>query len=45
MKNLKFQENHKAILDKILWNMTDVREGKIFGFPPYQVGNKLFAFV
>ena len=45
MRKAKFNENHKKILDSILLNIPIVTPGKMFGYPAYYVGGKLFACV
>jgi len=45
MSQTKYNENHKQILDKILLKNPEVKPGKMFGFPAYYVGGKLFACI
>ena len=41
----KYNEKHKDVLDTILLKNPIVKPGKMFGYPAYYVGNKLFACV
>lgn len=41
----KYNDSHQQILDKILLEMPLVKKGKMFGYPAYYVGGKLFACV
>lgn len=45
MGKQKFNEQHKQVLDSFLLSIPIVRPGKMFGYPAYYVGNKLFACV
>jgi TfoX/Sxy family transcriptional regulator of competence genes len=45
MSQTKYNENHKQTLDKILLQYPEVKAGKMFGFPAYYVGGKLFACI
>lgn len=45
MAKIVFNSEHKKVLDKLLLDMPDVIAGKMFGYPAYYVGNKLFACV
>lgn len=45
MTKAKYNENHKQILDSYLLNNPLVDPGKMFGYPAYYVGGKLFACV
>ncbi len=40
-----FNKTHKEMLDSILLNLPEVKEGKMFGYPAYYVHGKLFACV
>ncbi len=41
----KFNQDHKNVLDSYLLNLSIVEAGKMFGYPAYYVGGKLFACV
>ncbi len=43
--NAKYNEKHKQVLDSILLTIPAVKPGKMFGYPAYYVGGKLFACV
>jgi hypothetical protein len=45
MSKSNYNENHKQVLDKILLEITEVKPGKMFGYPAYYIGGKLFACV
>ncbi len=45
MTNQNFNKDHKEMLDSILLNLPQVKEGKMFGYPAYYVKGKLFACV
>jgi len=45
MAKAKFNQNHKEILDSLLLKIPMVEPGKMFGYPAYYVGGKLFACV
>ncbi len=45
MPKTKFKIDHKEVLDSILLNISVVDPGKMFGYPAYYVGGKLFACV
>lgn len=45
MSKTKYNENHKQILDKILLDIAEVKPGKMFGYPAYYIGGKLFACI
>ena len=45
MSKTKYNEKHKQILDKMLLKNPEVKLGKMFGFPAYYVGGKLFACI
>ena len=45
MTKVTFNKNHKEVLDSILLNLPEVKEGKMFGYPAYYVHGKLFACV
>ena len=38
---VKFNPEHKAVLDDLLLGYSNVRAGKMFGFPAYYAGKKL----
>jgi hypothetical protein len=40
---VEFKEGHKHLLDKLLPDLPRARAGKMFGFPGYYAGPKLFA--
>lgn len=40
-----FIAEHKVVLDRMLIGLPGVRAGKMFGYPGYYVGKKLFACV
>jgi hypothetical protein len=42
---MNFNPAHKTILDDLLLGNPHVRPGKMFGYPAYYVGKKLFACV
>jgi predicted DNA-binding protein (MmcQ/YjbR family) len=41
----KYNQRHKDVLDALLLDIPFVRAGKMFGYPAYYVGGKLFACV
>lgn len=41
----KFNSDHKEVLDSLLLSISIVDPGKMFGYPAYYVGGKLFACV
>ena len=43
MSNIKFNEKHKESLDSFLLDSPIVNPGKMYGYPAYYVGGKLFA--
>ena len=43
LSNVKFNENHKKSLDSFLLDIPIVNPGKMYGYPAYYVGGKLFA--
>ena len=43
MINVKFNEKHKEILDSFLLEIPIVNPGKMYGYPAYYIGGKLFA--
>ena len=43
MSNIQYNKKHKEILDSFLLNHTIVKPGKMYGYPAYYVGGKLFA--
>ena len=45
MKRISYNQDHKKVLDGILTKIPGVEPGKMFGFPAYYVGGKLFACV
>ena len=45
MAKVKFNEEHKKVLDSYLLNNPLVDPGKMFGYPAYYVGGKLFACI
>ena len=45
LSKLKYNAKHKKILDSFLLNIPIVKPGKMFGYPAYYVGGKLFASV
>jgi hypothetical protein len=45
MAKPKFNQNHKNALDSYLLDISIVDPGKMFGYPAYYVGGKLFACV
>jgi hypothetical protein len=45
MSRVQFNPTHKQVLDSILLANPLVRAGKMFGYPAYYVGKKLFACV
>lgn len=45
MAPAKYNQNHKDVLDSILLDLSIVQPGKMFGYPAYYVGGKLFACV
>jgi hypothetical protein len=45
MSRIYFNPELKKILDDLLLPIAIVREGKMFGFPGYYVGKKLFASI
>ena len=36
-----YSKNHKAVLDDLILNNTNVKSGKMFGYPAYYAGKKL----
>jgi hypothetical protein len=45
VKETEYNKGHKEALDRILGEIAGVKPGKMFGFPAYYVGGKLFACV
>jgi hypothetical protein len=45
MDKCNANENHKAALDALLLLLPGVKAGKMFGYPAYYFGRKLFACV
>ena len=45
LSKAKYNEKHKDVLDSFLLNIPIVKPGKMFGYPAYYVGGKLFACV
>ena len=45
MSKAKYNEHHKYVLDSYLLTIPIVQPGKMFGYPAYYVGGKLFACV
>ena len=45
MSKAKFNENHKKIIDAIFEEIPEVKPGKMFGYPGYYIGGKLFACI
>lgn len=43
MSKVKYNEKHKEILDSFLLDIPIVNPGKMYGYPAYYVGGKLFA--
>jgi hypothetical protein len=43
LTKVKFNEKHKEILDSFLLGIPIVIPGKMYGYPAYYVGGKLFA--
>jgi len=43
LSNVKYNEKHKEILDSFLLDIPIVNPGKMYGYPAYYVGGKLFA--
>ncbi len=43
MGKIRFNEEHKGMLDSFLLEIDGVVPGKMFGYPAYYVGGKLFA--
>ena len=43
MGKLQFNPKHKEILDSFLLGIPIVNPGKMYGYPAYYVGGKLFA--
>ena len=43
MSNIKFNNQQKEILDSFLLKIPVVSPGKMYGYPAYYVGGKLFA--
>ena len=41
----KYNQSHQQVLDSILLEMPLVKKGKMFGYPAYYIGEKLFACV
>lgn len=42
---VKFNSDHKKILDELFREISEVKPGKMFGYPSYYVGGKLFACI
>lgn len=45
LSKVKYNAKHKEVLDSFLLNIPIVKPGKMFGYPTYYVGGKLFASV
>ena len=45
LSKVKYNAKHKEVLDSFLLNIPIVKPGKMFGYPAYYVGGKLFASV
>jgi len=45
MSNKKYNENHKKFVDSLFEKIPEVKTGKMFGYPGYYVGGKLFACI
>ena len=45
MSPARYNESHQRVLDTILLEMPLVKKGKMFGYPAYYIGAKLFACV
>ncbi|RNC67374.1 MAG: hypothetical protein ED859_14910 [Desulfuromonadales bacterium] len=45
MPTASYNPNHKDVLDALLLPIPGVRAGKMFGYPAWFVGRKLFACV
>jgi len=43
MVKAQYNLKHKEVLDSFLLDITIVKPGKMFGYPAYYVGGKLFA--
>lgn len=43
MKYMKFNPEHKEVMDTILLSIPGVSPGKMFGYPAYYVKGKMFA--
>jgi hypothetical protein len=43
LNNVKFNLKHKETLDSFLLDIPIVKPGKMYGYPAYYVGGKLFA--
>ena len=43
MSKAEFNSTHKEFLDTFLLKIPYVKEGKMYGYPAYYVGGKLFA--
>ena len=43
MTKIKYNSKHKEILDNFLLKIPIVNSGKMYGYPAYYVGGKLFA--
>jgi hypothetical protein len=43
MTNIKFDPEHKKVLDSFLLEIPGVIPGKMFGYPAYYINKKLFA--
>ena len=43
MSKVEYNEEHKDILDSFLLDIPIVKPGKMYGYPAYYVGGKLFA--
>lgn len=40
-----YREDHKAVIDELVTGMPGVKLGKMFGYPAYKTGRKVFCFV
>jgi hypothetical protein len=45
MSTVVFNPKHKEVLDALLLQVPGVTSGKMFGFPAYYTGRKLFACI
>ena len=43
MSKIQFNQKHKEILDSFLLEISGVVPGKMYGYPAYYIGGKLFA--